>query len=187
MRRRRHRVSSSSASGSEFSSTSVFVTPMLDMAFQILAFFVFTYHPAAIEGQFPINLAQGETAGEKENTKAEEKVATEQPTELKSTLFIEARAREKGRLGALKVGPVNIQPEAGEGDLSDRLIKALSREMQELKKTNPTEDRITIKGTPTLRWEEMMRVIDTARRSVVPGTRERRDLFPRISLGAIDQ
>src|SRR5437870_4692776 len=103
MRRRRHRVSHESASGGEFSSTSVFVTPMLDMAFQILAFFVFTYNPAALEGQFPISLAQGETAGEKEN-KTDDKVATDQPTELKSTLFIEARAREKGRLASLKVG-----------------------------------------------------------------------------------
>lgn len=186
MRRKRHRVSHESASGGEFSSTSVFVTPMLDMAFQILAFFVFTYNPAALEGQFPISLAQGETAGEKEN-KPDEKVATDQPTELKSTLFIEARAREKGRLGSLKVGTANIEPDANETDRTEGLIKALAKEMIELKKTNPSEDRITIKGTPTLRWEEMMRVIDTARRSVDPRTKERRDLFPRISLGAIDQ
>ena len=49
---------------------------MLDMAFQILAFFVFTYNPSAVEGQFPISLAQGETAGDKENKKTDEKVAT---------------------------------------------------------------------------------------------------------------
>ena len=33
----------------------------------------------------------------------------------------------------------------------------------------------------------VMKVIDTARRHIDPVTRERRDLFPRISLGAIDQ
>jgi biopolymer transport protein ExbD len=186
MRRRKHRVHTESASGSEFSSTSVFVTPMLDMAFQILAFFVFTYNPSAIEGQFPISLAQGETAGDKENKKTEEKVANE-PTELKSTLFIEARARERGRLGSIRVGATNVEPDANEPDRSEGLIKALSKELLELKKNNPAEDRITIKGTPTLKWEEMMRVIDTARRHVDSTTKERRDLFPRISLGAIDQ
>lgn len=185
MRRRRHRVTHES-SGGEFSSTSVFVTPMLDMAFQIMAFFVFTYSPAAVEGQFPISLAQGETAGEKEN-KVDDKVATDQPTELKSTLFIEARAREKGRLGSLRVGTTVIEPDASEPDHTTGLIKALGKAMLELKKTNPSEDRITIKGTPTLRWDELMKIIDTARRHVDSVTNERRDLFPRISLGAIDQ
>lgn len=187
MRRRRHRVNADSASGGEFSSTSVFVTPMLDMAFQMMAFFVFTYNPVATEGQFPISLVQGETAGDKDNKKPEEKVATDQPTELKSTLFIEVRAREQGKLGAIRVGTVNVEPDASEPDRSAGMIKALGKELLQLKKNNPTEDRISIKGTPTLRWEEMMRVIDAARRSVDPNTKERRDLFPRISLGAIEQ
>lgn len=187
MRRRRHRVGTSSASGGEFSSTSVFVTPMLDMAFQILAFFVFTYQPSALEGQFPISLAQGEAAGDKELTKPQEKVAVDQPTELKSTLFIEARAREKGKLDSLIVGTTRIQPDAAEQDRTTALINGLAKEMLELKRINPTEERITIKGTPTLRWDEMMRVIDTARRVYDPKTREQRDLFPRIKLGALDQ
>ncbi|HQR09220.1 MAG TPA: biopolymer transporter ExbD [Gemmatales bacterium] len=186
MRRRRRRVSHDSASGGEFSSTSIFVTPMLDMAFQLLAFFVFTYNPTALEGQFPISLAQGETAGEKEN-KTDDKVAPDQPTELKSTLFIEARSREKGRLGSLRVGTTVIEPDASETDYSTGLIKSLGKAMLELKKSNPSEDRITIKGTPTLRWDELMKVIDTARRHIHPVTKERRDLFPRISLGAVDQ
>ena len=159
---------------------------MLDMAFQILAFFVFTYNPSAIEGQFPISLAQGETAGDKEIKKTDEKVANE-PTELKSTLFIEARARERGRLGSIKVGTTNVEPDSNEPNRTEGLIKALSKELLELKKNNPAEDRITIKGTPTLKWEEMMRVIDAARRHIDPKTRDRRDLFPRIHLGAIDQ
>jgi biopolymer transport protein ExbD len=186
MRKRRHRVKVEAGSGDEFSSTSIFVTPMLDMAFQILAFFAFTYHPTALEGQFPISLVQGEAAGDdKKNT--DDKVATEQPTELKSTLFIEVRAREKGKIGSIVVGQTNITPDAAEPDRSEAFIKALTKEMLDLKDKNKTEDRITIKGTPTLRWEEMMRVIDTARRYVNPETKELRDLFPRISLGEIPQ
>lgn len=185
MRRRRHRVKVESATGGEFSSTSIFVTPMLDMAFQILAFFVFTYNPVALEGQFPISLVQGETAGEEQKPK-EEKVAPDQPTELKSTLSIEVQARDKGRIGAIRVGTVRIEPAAEEADRTDAFIKSLTKEMLSLKDKNKTEDRISIKGSPTLRWEEMMRVIDTARRYVDPKTNERRDLFPRISLGEID-
>src|SRR3982751_163604 len=32
------------------------ITPMLDMAFQLLTFFILTYHPAPSEGQFGMNL-----------------------------------------------------------------------------------------------------------------------------------
>src|SRR5688572_1991266 len=117
MRSKRHRVRSDSASGKEFSSTSVFVTPMLDMAFQILAFFVFTYSPTAVEGQFPITLAQGEAGGEKANQKPDERVATEEVTELKPTLFVEVRAKEKGKLGTIRIrtpaGVTPVNPPAG--------------------------------------------------------------------------
>ena len=33
----------------------IIVTPMLDMAFQLLAFFVMTYHPSALEGSYKIS------------------------------------------------------------------------------------------------------------------------------------
>src|SRR5438132_6078945 len=32
------------------------ITPMLDMSFQILAFFIMTYHPSALEGHIPGSL-----------------------------------------------------------------------------------------------------------------------------------
>lgn len=35
---------------------SLIITPMLDMSFQILAFFIMIYHPAALEGHIPGNL-----------------------------------------------------------------------------------------------------------------------------------
>jgi len=37
------------------------ITPMLDMAFQLLTFFIFTYHPSGLEGQLALLLpSQGE-------------------------------------------------------------------------------------------------------------------------------
>src|SRR3954463_3571331 len=36
---------------------SLIITPMLDMSFQLLAFFIMTYHPSALEGQIPGLLA----------------------------------------------------------------------------------------------------------------------------------
>lgn len=41
------------------------ITPMLDMAFQILAFFIMTYHPSALEAHIPGNLAPPEDFAKK--------------------------------------------------------------------------------------------------------------------------
>jgi biopolymer transport protein ExbD len=193
MRRKRFRVHADMASGSEFSTTSVFVTPMLDMAFQILAFFVFTYSPTAVEGQFPITLAQGETAGEAPNVKPDQKVASDQPTELRPTIFVEARAKERGKLASIRIrtpdGMTMISPPVGgdEADKSEAMLKSLAGRLVELKKQNPSEDRITIEGTPTLRWEELMRVIDVCRRTKAMTSNTSKELFPKVNLGYIEQ
>src|SRR5262249_19114902 len=42
------------------------ITPMLDMAFQVFAFFVITFHPSGLEGQMELNLpALGEVKADK--------------------------------------------------------------------------------------------------------------------------
>jgi biopolymer transport protein ExbD len=41
------------------------VTPMLDMSFQILSFFIMTYHPSALEGHIPGSLAPPEQVATK--------------------------------------------------------------------------------------------------------------------------
>jgi biopolymer transport protein ExbD len=41
-------------------SLGLIITPMLDMSFQILAFFIMTYHPSALEGHVPGRLAPAE-------------------------------------------------------------------------------------------------------------------------------
>src|SRR5580700_4022691 len=41
------------------------ITPMLDMSFQILAFFIMTYHPAAMEGHIPGSLVPPEDFAKK--------------------------------------------------------------------------------------------------------------------------
>jgi hypothetical protein len=194
MRRKRHRVHADTASGAEFSTTSVFVTPMLDMAFQILAFFVFTYSPASIEGQFPIQLAQAEAAGEAPNAKPDEKVASEEPTELRPTIFVEARAKERGLLASLRIrtpeGTTMLaMPETGTDELTPAqlLLRSLNSRLVELKKLNPAEDHLTIEGTPSLRWEEMMHVIDACRRVKDPAGKTTHELFPKVNLGYLEQ
>jgi biopolymer transport protein ExbD len=39
------------------------ITPMLDMAFQLLMYFILTYHPSAMEGQMDMSMPQKATSG----------------------------------------------------------------------------------------------------------------------------
>src|SRR5947199_10346926 len=50
MKNRKHPTDSSGVN------LSLIVTPFLDMSFQILAFFIMTYHPSALEGHIPGSL-----------------------------------------------------------------------------------------------------------------------------------
>jgi biopolymer transport protein ExbD len=56
--------------GFEGAELSMAITPMLDLAFQLLAFFIITYHPSQLqEGQMTLNLpdaAQTQAANPKE-------------------------------------------------------------------------------------------------------------------------
>ena len=56
--------------GEEGVNLGIIITPMLDMAFQVLAFFIMTYHPSALEGHFDINMLPpiGASAGKEKNT-----------------------------------------------------------------------------------------------------------------------
>jgi biopolymer transport protein ExbD len=42
----------------------IIITPMLDMSFQILAFFIMTYHPSALEGHFDVKLLPPKSASQ---------------------------------------------------------------------------------------------------------------------------
>src|SRR5438309_12073450 len=62
------------------------ITPMLDMAFQIFAFFIVIYHPSQLEGQMLLNLpdAAQAKAAKPEDAKPDQSVtgALELPAEI---------------------------------------------------------------------------------------------------------
>jgi biopolymer transport protein ExbD len=125
------------------------VTPMLDMAFQLLTFFILTYRPAPTEGQFSMNLLPAQQATE--ITKEQPK---EQPTQsvdaslrtLKTTL----RAGDNGLMGEMVLAdkPISGLPELKtelEGFVNDK---------------DSVFDQAVISVDPRLRYSEVVKVID---------------------------
>jgi biopolymer transport protein ExbD len=75
------------------------ITPMLDMSFQILSFFIMTYHPSALEGHINGNLvppANPLIKGKEKNTPTEQPLLADSDPDLEDTLSVIVKAIPKG-------------------------------------------------------------------------------------------
>lgn len=129
------------------------VTPMLDMAFQLLTFFILTYRPAPTEGQFGMNLLPAAPvikmdAAAPPDTNAE--ANPDVPASLR-TMTTQLRANPDGSLGRVTIEENELQ---GMDELRARLKEILDPS-QEL----PFEQAL-IQADPKLKYEELMKVID---------------------------
>jgi biopolymer transport protein ExbD len=127
------------------------VTPMLDMAFQLLTFFILTYHPMPSEVQFVMNLMPAAPATDFRAQAPTETTATnpEVPAALR-TLPTVLRAGEGGKLGRVTLGENDMQG-----------MDALKKELKSILE-DPTLpfDQALIKVDPDLLYSELMQVID---------------------------
>ncbi len=122
---------------------------MLDMAFQLLTFFVLTYHAAPIEGQFLMNLLPPQPATSTAEAPSD-KPSENLPTTLR-TLPTVLKAGPGGRLAQITVGELSVPVES----------KALEKELDKyLQDPNLPFDQTLIKIDPRLKYGEMMRVIN---------------------------
>ena len=124
------------------------ITPMLDMAFQLLTFFILTYHPSPSEGQFSMNLLPPAAVTE---------ITKEQPKDSSATLDATLRTLttilKAGESGAL-----------AEVVLADRPIQDMDQLKTELEGfvNDPilSFDQALIKVDPHLKYSELIKVID---------------------------
>jgi biopolymer transport protein ExbD len=79
------------------------VAPMLDMAFQLLTFFVLTYRPAPSEGQFVMNLLPAQPATSISAEAPTEAASDKLPASLR-TLPTILKAGPGGTLAQITVG-----------------------------------------------------------------------------------
>jgi biopolymer transport protein ExbD len=126
------------------------ITPMLDMAFQLLTFFILTYKPAPTEVQFGMNLLPASPATDFRAQASESAAPDESLPAALRTLPTVLRAGEGGTLGRVSIGETEVNGMA-----------ALRRELEAILK-DPTLpfDQALIKVDPDLKYSELMQVID---------------------------
>jgi biopolymer transport protein ExbD len=172
----------------EFSSTSIFITPMLDMCFQVLAFFILTYSPADLEGQFPISLAAGDPGGERRADKPLD-ATTPELTQVKPAVTVTAKMNHLGHLNALEImvagSQQTIKGQEGHDMPVDQLISELSRQLRDIKTKSRLDDRMTFRAHFGLRWDDAMKVMDACRQTKDPKTGSIIELFPKLDMAFV--
>jgi biopolymer transport protein ExbD len=140
------------------------IAPMLDMAFQLLTFFVLTYHPAPQEGQFVMSLLppQPVTAAAAAAPANEAAPANDIPVSLR-TLPTILKAGDGGSLAQILVEQNEIPNDPA------ALEQTLSRYFQD---PELPFDQTLIKVDPNLRYSELMTVINAFSRAFEKAKKE---------------
>ncbi len=124
------------------------VTPMLDMAFQLLTFFILTYRPAPTEGQFSMNLLPAQKATE---------ITKEQPKDAQPSLDASLRTLKTvlkaGNNGAIDQILLNDKQIGGMAELKTELEGFVNDPVLSF-------DQAVIAVDPQLKYAELMKVID---------------------------
>jgi biopolymer transport protein ExbD len=132
------------------------IAPMLDMAFQLLTFFILTYHPLPTEGQFLMNLLPPQPATAM-NAEAPSEAALDQLPASLRTLPTVLRAGAGGALAEITVG---------EQAITDPV--ALEKELDKIfQDPNLPFDQTLLKVDPNLRYSELMRVVNAFSNSFI--------------------
>jgi biopolymer transport protein ExbD len=150
------------------------ITPMLDMAFQLLTFFILTYHPMPSEVQFVMNLMPAAPATDI-NAKPPEAAAAnpDVPAALK-TLPTTLRAGEGGALGRVTLGDNDVDVQGG--------LKTLKTELDAyFKNPDLPFDQTLIKVDPDLKYAALMEVIDVFSRAFADAKKEPKLSFAELT------
>jgi biopolymer transport protein ExbD len=133
---------------------------MLDMAFQLLTFFILTFRPAPVEGQISLRLPPPQAVVVAKNAqKAGADTSNTNPVQGVNTLTISVFADpQSGLIKSLGVG---------EGQVPS--LSALGGRLKEVfaDPGNPF-DQVIIQVSDSCRYDELMRVVDVCTRQVLP-------------------
>lgn len=127
------------------------VAPMLDMAFQLLTFFILTYQVTPIEGQFSMNLLPAAPAIDMNAPPAADSAPADPsvPASLR-TLTTTLMAGPSGDLAGIRVGDLVLE---GLPELEAKLGEILGQD-------DSPFDQAVLQVDPRLSYQSLMRVID---------------------------
>ena len=139
------------------------ITPMLDMAFQLLAFFIFTYHPSDLEGQMELNLPdKPEAAATEVLDKPMPAMAEDEEPKVEADITVFLRTQHDGRLdGDISQIIVREGPDEFPVETPEALLKELTKRRAKL--TN--KEGIKLQADGKLKWAKFVSIKDVCRKA----------------------
>ena len=141
------------------------VTPMLDMAFQLLAFFVMTYHPSSFEGQMELSLPSEAISQAKTQADVDQKAKPDKDQDLQLTANVTVIVRtQRDNVNNGMISDISLQDEAGMHPVGNSLDNLLS-ELKTRSATVENKENIKIQADNKLKWEEVVNVMDVCQQA----------------------
>ncbi len=132
---------------------------MLDMAFQLLTFFILTFKPSPIEGQVSLHLPPAEPVTKVQDAEmAGADLSNKNPVAGLNSLVVTIYPSPTGQIGTLSIGESSV---GGLGQLEGALKTVLSDP------GNPF-DQVILQVGSSLHYEEMMKVVEICTRQTLP-------------------
>ncbi len=129
---------------------------MLDMAFQLLTFFILTFKPAPIEGQLAVHLPPPVPTTKVEAGKVDPNNLSKDVQIDEQTLHLQVTADPMG-----DVRQVTLEKSASiEGPMTAGAIQALDKRLQSVFSLEVPYDRVQIAVEGQLRYGELMKIVD---------------------------
>jgi biopolymer transport protein ExbD len=149
------------------------ITPMLDMAFQIFAFFIVIYHPSQLEGQLLLSLPDAAQAKAAKPAEAIPDKSLPGELELPAEVTVVVRTKRpdgsqdgsitqvtvQERLGTKDV----ISPDAGGKEVTN--LDALRKYLQSIRSGLSNQNDIKIEAESGLHYEYVMQIMDMCTRA----------------------
>jgi biopolymer transport protein ExbD len=140
------------------------ITPMLDMAFQIFAFFVVTYNPSGLEGQMELNLpALGEVKAEKQEDV--DPKSSDVDVALPAEVTVVAKTVHDGVNDGIVFSGFNVELPAGPTQLNTQDPRALTEHLKKIQSTLQNKEDIKLQCDRKLKWNRVIEVMDACRKA----------------------
>lgn len=132
---------------------------MLDMAFQLLTFFILTFRPAPVEGQILLRMPPPQpVTALRDAAQAGADETNTNPVEGLNSLVISVIPNAAGEIGSMAIGEGVVATLAG---LNDRLRTILGDQASPF-------DQVIVQVGSGLRYDALMSVIDICTRQRLP-------------------
>jgi biopolymer transport protein ExbD len=146
------------------------VASFLDMAFQILAFFIFTYHPNSLEGQMEMALPAGGEARAQTQEQADPTKPPEKDVDLKTEVTVTVTTPKnnesglKGEISQVLVEGAEGVPTAiyqkSEEVKNDSDLNLLINTLKRMQKGLSNKDSIKIRADSGVKYLFVVKVMD---------------------------